>query len=110
MPDDAVAVTGTVEACSYAAADGKMPQPPPPPPPLLYHSPPNNRFGDTNKTNLNGSIITLTMKNNHLIVETEERVPVIIILSINNNCNLLDFYYACAENHRKYLAVLYILL
>ncbi|XP_050538141.1 uncharacterized protein LOC126903735 [Daktulosphaira vitifoliae] len=51
------------ETCCYAA-----PQP-------LYNSPPNNRFGDTNKTNLNGSIITLTMKNNHLIVETEERVP-----------------------------------
>lgn len=62
MPDDA--------ACCYAAADAA------PLPPLTYNSPPNNRFGDTNKTNLNGSIITLTMKNNHLIVETEERVPV----------------------------------
>lgn len=63
MPDDA--------ACCYAAADASLL------PPLQYNSPPNNRFGDTNKTNLNGSIITLTMKNNHLIVETEERVPVI---------------------------------
>jgi len=63
MPDDAV--------CCHAADASTLP-------PLLYNSPPNNRFGDTNKTNLNGSIITLTMKNNHLIVETEERVPVII--------------------------------
>ncbi|XP_025405122.1 putative uncharacterized protein DDB_G0277255 [Sipha flava] len=64
MPDDST-------ACCYAAADAAASLPPP----LLYNSPPNNRFGDTNKTNLNGSIITLTMKNNHLIVETEERVP-----------------------------------
>lgn len=65
MPDDST-------ACCYAAAEAAASLPP-----LLYNSPPNNRFGDTNKTNLNGSIITLTMKNNHLIVETEERVPVI---------------------------------
>lgn len=69
MPDDAASAA----VCCYAAANGAST----PLPPLLYNSPPNNRFGDTNKTNLNGSIITLTMKNNHLIVETEERVPVI---------------------------------
>lgn len=28
----------------------------------------------TSKSTANGSIITMTMKNNHLIVETEERV------------------------------------
>lgn len=67
MPDDAATTTATT--CCYAADVSAMP-------PLPYSSPPNNRFGDTNKTNLNGSIITLTMKNNHLIVETEERVPV----------------------------------
>ncbi|XP_015374945.1 PREDICTED: uncharacterized protein LOC107169652 [Diuraphis noxia] len=67
MPDDAASAA----VCCYAAANGASA----PLPPLLYNSPPNNRFGDTNKTNLNGSIITLTMKNNHLIVETEERVP-----------------------------------
>ena len=30
----------------------------------------------TSKSTANGSIITMTMKNNHLIVETEERVAV----------------------------------
>lgn len=32
-----------------------------------------------NHSNTNGSIITMTMKNNHLIVETEERNVSIII-------------------------------
>uniref|UniRef100_A0A2S2PN71 Uncharacterized protein n=1 Tax=Schizaphis graminum TaxID=13262 RepID=A0A2S2PN71_SCHGA len=73
MPDDAASAA----VCCYAAANGASA----PLPPLLYNSPPNNRFGDTNKTNLNGSIITLTMKNNHLIVETEERVPGVCMAS-----------------------------
>lgn len=73
MPDDAASAA----VCCYAAANGSST----PLPPLLYNSPPNNRFGDTNKTNLNGSIITLTMKNNHLIVETEERVPGVCMAS-----------------------------
>ncbi|XP_050058781.1 uncharacterized protein LOC114128982 [Aphis gossypii] len=73
MPDDAASTA----VCCYAAANGASA----PLPPLLYNSPPNNRFGDTNKTNLNGSIITLTMKNNHLIVETEERVPGVCMAS-----------------------------
>lgn len=30
----------------------------------------------TRKATANGSIITMTMENNHLIVETEERIPV----------------------------------
>lgn len=30
----------------------------------------------TRKSTANGSIITMTMENNHLIVETEERIPV----------------------------------
>ncbi|XP_008180577.1 uncharacterized protein LOC103307633 [Acyrthosiphon pisum] len=73
MPDD----VASAAVCCYAAANGASA----PLPPLLYNSPPNNRFGDTNKTNLNGSIITLTMKNNHLIVETEERVPGVCMAS-----------------------------
>ncbi|XP_025192711.1 uncharacterized protein LOC112592773 [Melanaphis sacchari] len=73
MPDDVTSAA----VCCYAAANGASA----PLPPLLYNSPPNNRFGNTNKTNLNGSIITLTMKNNHLIVETEERVPGVCMAS-----------------------------
>lgn len=81
MPDDSM-------ACCYAAADAAASLPP-----LLYNSPPNNRFGDTNKTNLNGSIITLTMKNNHLIVETEERVPVINYNDTHIRYNATIIYY-----------------
>lgn len=83
MPDDAASAA----VCCYAAANGSST----PLPPLLYNSPPNNRFGDTNKTNLNGSIITLTMKNNHLIVETEERVPVINYYAVQQFILLLYF-------------------
>lgn len=47
----------------------------------------------TSKSTANGSIITMTMKNNHLIVETEERV--LVIYKICPFC--LDKHFNCWE-------------
>jgi len=52
--------------------------------------------GNHTSKNANGNIITLTLKNNHLIVETEERavrmLPLEILLVAYYRCNAIGFF------------------
>lgn len=45
--------------------------------------------GNHTSKNANGNIITLTLKNNHLIVETEERAVCVCSCKRNTRCVLL---------------------